>query len=71
MGLDWACPVKTGPDKLNNGILCMVLGEERGDPARRGDVVQVQGAVVQESKQNLVRFETTGPVKSSVERWRC
>ena len=30
MSLQW-------PNKLCNGILWMVLGEERGHPARRGD----------------------------------
>ena len=41
------------PDKLYNGILWMVLGEESGDPARRGDVETNYGKGVQESKQKL------------------
>ena len=57
MSLQW-------PDKLCNGILWMVLGEERGDPARRRDVEMNSGKREEESKQNLVLYETTGPVKS-------
>ena len=56
------------PDKLYNEILWMVLGEEREDPARCDDELW-KG--VKGSKQNLVGYETTGPVKSSVESWRC
>ena len=39
VGLDWACEKMSlqWPDKLCNGILWMVLGEERGDTATRGD----------------------------------
>ena len=58
MSLQW-------PDKLCNGILWMVLGEERGN------IETNCGKGMQESKQNLVWFETTGSVKSSVESWRC
>ena len=63
-------------DKLCNGILQMVLGEEMEDPARRADELWNSagmncGKGVQESKQNLAGFETTGPVKSSMKSWSC
>ena len=42
------------PDKLCNGILWMILGEERKDHARHGYVQTNCGKGLQESKQNLV-----------------
>ena len=48
-------------DKLCNRIRWMVLKEERVDPAR---LETNCGKGVQESKQILVWFKTTGPVKS-------
>ena len=46
MSLQW-------PDKLCNGILWMVLGEERADPARREDELWKGSARIQ-TKSGLI-----------------
>ena len=55
MGLDWVYPAKSLQwPKLCNGIVWMVLVEDRGDYARRGDELwKGSGKGVEESKQNL------------------
>ena len=72
MGVDWAYPAKrwvfSGPTSYameSSGWYWKKKGETLWD------LVTNCGKGVQESKQNLAWFETTGPVKSSVERWRC
>ena len=72
MRLQWAYPAKrwvfSGPTSYGMESAGWYW-EKKGQTRREVDTNCRK--VVQESEQNLVWFETTGPVKSSVESWRC
>ena len=72
MELDWAYPAKRWVFSGPTSIAMESSGwyfEKKGETQR--DVETNCGKGLQGSKQNLVWYETTGPVKSSVKSWHC